>query len=133
MAFSTDLEFFLHADPDEVMELLTNPVFIEEWSGKKAVFEKQANGAVEMFDGWMKGKVIAISADELVFSWKPAEWDEATVASEVFMKLVPAPHGTEIFVKHGNLPTQEAADGYTKGWDEFFFGPVGEYLANRRL
>jgi uncharacterized protein YndB with AHSA1/START domain len=133
MSYSFSLEVFVQAPPDEVMELLTNPVFIAEWGGGESLVEKKVGGIFAMFDGWVEGKVLKITEDELVYTWKPANWSEETPASEVSYKLKAVPHGTQVFLEHTNLPSQEEVDKHKKGWDEHFFGLIEEYLANRNL
>ena len=44
MSFSLELNFFVYAAPDEVLELLTDTEFIKEWSGENARFEKREGG-----------------------------------------------------------------------------------------
>jgi activator of HSP90 ATPase len=75
---------------------------------------------------------LKLTADELVCTWKPNNWPEQTTASEVQYKLVKALHGTEVFVTHTGFPNKEEMENYRKGWEEQFFKPIGEYLANRR-
>lgn len=133
MGYSFSLNFFVHAAPDEVIELLTNPEFIRDWGGGESLIEKKVGGRFAMFDGWVEGKILKITADELAYTWKPSNWSEETPASEVHYKLVPATHGTEVLVEHTNLPDKEEMEGHKKGWDEHFFGLIGEYLANRNL
>ena len=133
MSYDLSLEFFVHAAPDEVMMLLTDSVFINEWSGGESLIEKKVGGQFAMFDGWVEGKILKRTDEELAYTWKPNNWDEDTPASEVHYKLVPAEHGTEVFVTHTNLPNKEEMEGHRKGWEEYFFEPIGEYLANRNL
>ncbi|MES2848319.1 MAG: SRPBCC domain-containing protein [Bacteroidota bacterium] len=131
MSYDLSLEFFVHAAPDEVMMLLTDPIFINEWSGGESLVEKKTGGQFAMFDGWVEGKVLKITDDELAYTWKPGNWEEDTRASEVHYKLVSVDHGTEVFVTHTGLPTKEEMEGHKTGWDKNFFGLIAEYLSNR--
>ena len=131
MDYSFSLEFFVYAQPDEVMELLTNPDFIRDWGGGESFIEKFVGGKFVMFDGWVEGKILKITGDELAYTWKPSNWGEDTRASEVHYKLVSVDHGTEVFVTHTGLPTKEEMEGHRTGWDKNFFALIGEYLANR--
>ncbi len=133
MEHSFSLEFFVYATPDEVMELLTNPEFIRDWGGGESLVEKKEGGQFAMFDGWVEGKVLKITQDELIYTWKPNNWPEEMLASEVHYRLAPAEHGTEVYLEHNQLPNKEELEAHRKGWEEQFFGPIGEYLANRNL
>ncbi len=132
-SLSFSLQFFVYAPPDEVMELLLNPEFIKDWSGEDSVVEKKVGGKFMMFDGWVEGKILKITADELAYTWKPSGWNKETAASEVNYKLVAVEHRTEVMIKHTNFPNEEEMESHKKGWEEHFFEPIGEYLANRNL
>ena len=131
MEYNLSLEFFVYAAPDEVMELLTNPEFIREWSGGESLVEKKVGGQFVMFDGWVEGKILKISEDEIAYSWKPSNWPDEVSTSEVHLNLTKALHGTEVFVTHNGFPNKEEMENHRKGWEEQFFKPIGEYLANR--
>lgn len=133
MDYSFSLEFFIYAQPDEVMELLTNPDFIRDWGGGESLIEKSVGGKFVMFDGWVEGKILNITNDELAYTWKTSEWSERTTASEVHYKLVGVGHGTEVYLEHKNFPNKEEMEKHKEGWETEFFGPIGEYLANRNL
>ena len=133
MADSFTLEFFVQATPDEVMELLTNPLFIADWGGGESMVEKKEGGRFVMFDGWVEGKILKITTDELAYTWKPSNWPADTRASEVYYRLIPTLHGTKVLLEHKNFPNNEEKENHRKGWEEHFFGPIGEYLANRNL
>lgn len=133
MSYDLALEFFVHAAPDEVMVLLTDSNFVDEWSGTTSLIEKKVGGKFSMFDGWVEGKILKMTNDELAYTWKPNSWGEDTLASEVHYKLVPADHGTEVLVTHTNFPNEEEMKSHSTGWEKHFFGPIGEYLANRNL
>ncbi len=132
-ADSLELKFYVHATQDEVMELLTNPEFIRDWSGGDASFEKKVGGKFMLFDGWVKGNVLKITENELWYTWKPTNWDAETPPSEVHYKLEAVNHGTEVLVEHTGFPNEEEMENHREGWEEHFFGPIGEYLANRNL
>ena len=131
--YALSLEFFVYATPDEVMDLLTNPEFIKNWSGGDAMIEKKVGGKFMMFDGWVKGKILKITDDELSYTWKPSDWNEETPASVVNYKLAAVEHGTEVQVEHTNFPNEQEKESHKTGWEEHFFEPIGEYLANRNL
>ena len=133
MAHDISFSTFLFAPPDEVMELLTNSEFVEEWSGAKAVFEKRTGGKFEMFDGWAKGEILRLDETALSYTWKTSEWKEGDEASVVTYKLEPVEHGTEVYVEHTGFPTAEEAESHKEGWKKYFFDPIGEYLSNRKF
>jgi uncharacterized protein YndB with AHSA1/START domain len=131
MLYSIQLEFFVFAEPDEVMELLTNADFIKDWSKADVVMERKVGGNYKMFNGWVEGMILKLTSDELVYTWKPGEWNDET-KSEVHFKLMPKHNGTEVFVKHIGFPNQEEMENYKQAWDKQFFELMQDFLANRR-
>ena len=82
------LEFQLKASIEEVMGLLTDEDLIEAWSGGSSLIEKFEGGKFVMFDGWVEGKVMKITDDELAYTWKPSDWADDTPPSSVHYKLI---------------------------------------------
>lgn len=128
MAFDLSMEFIIPASPARVMELLTDAKLVRAWSGGEAVIEKKENGRFEMFDGWVYGKVLKATANELAYTWKTTDWTEDVQASEVVFKLSKDKEGTKVIVEHKGLPSQEEADSHKEGWEEYIFGPMEEYI-----
>lgn len=128
MPFDLHLQFFLPVPPQQVMELLTNPVLIEEWSGDKAVVETKEGGNFEMFGGWVRGKVLTATESELAYTWKPGNWTETDQPSEVRYKLEAGDEGTQITLAHTGFPNTEEMDGHETGWTEQFFESIEEYI-----
>lgn len=131
MQYDLSLEFFVAATPDQLMELLTNADLIGDWSGGEALVEKREGGKFVMFDGWVEGKILKISADELAYTWKPSNWNEETRPSEVYYKLEKEGSGTRVLLQHNNFPNKEEMENHKQGWSEHFFGPIEAYLVNK--
>ena len=127
-ALSINMEFHLEASVDEVMQLLTDSEKINEWGGGEALVEKKVGGQVEMFDGWVEGKVLKISAVELAYTWKPSDWDENTRASEVIYKLEAEQNGTKVTLEHSGFPNKQEMENHKTRWTAHFFGPIEAYL-----
>ena len=132
MAHDISFSTFLFAPPDEVMELFTNPQFIEEWSGAKASFDNKPGRKFEMFDGWATGEVLQSEPTQLSYTWKTAD-SESDEASVVHFRLEAVEHGTEVYVEHTGFSSSEEAESHKTGWKKYFFDPIEEYLSNRRL
>ncbi|MGN6477085.1 MAG: SRPBCC domain-containing protein [Flavipsychrobacter sp.] len=128
MAYDLELEFVIPGAPKQTMQMLTDTALIRKWSGEEAVLEPQVGGKFQMFDGWVSGEVKKLTDKELAYSWKPVEWEESTAPSEVHFLLSSDKEGTKVILHHTNLPTQEEADEQKQGWDDYFFGPLEEYI-----
>lgn len=125
------LEFYLKASVDEVMQLLTDEDLIEAWSSGSSLIEKFEGGKFIMFDGWVEGKVMKITGDELAYTWKPSDWSEDTSPSSVHYKLMAEKDGTKIILEHRGFPDKKEMENHKSGWTEHFFGPIETYLAGK--
>lgn len=128
MAFELRIEAEMPAKPGLVMDLLTDERKIAVWSGDKAVLEPREGGAFSMFDGWATGTVQKINKQELVYTWKVAEWSAETPESTVSIRLEPAGEHTKLILEHKNLPSQEEVGTHKVGWYDYFLVPLEDYI-----
>ena len=126
------LEFYLKASIEEVIELLTDEDLIEAWSGGSSLIEKFEGGKFIMFDGWVEGKMMKITDDELAYTWKPSDWGEDTPPSSVHYKLAKDFDGTNIVLEHRGFPDKKQMESHKSGWTEHFFGLIEAYLASEK-
>jgi uncharacterized protein YndB with AHSA1/START domain len=129
---SLTLKYTLPAAPPMVYAAITQPEHIQAWSGQPAVMELEKDGYVELFDGWVRGEIIALKPDqEIAFTWRPDEWQLQWEDSEVLIVLKPTPNGkeTELTLIHDNLPTQKEMESHHDGWFKMYLDPLKEYLA----
>ena len=131
--FNYKTTYVVYATPEEVFEALTDPGIIGAWGGGMSVIEEKVGGHFELFDGWVKGEITHFkSGKELGYTWKPAEWDKRTRASNVHMKLMPHPAGTDIVLTHTGFPSQEEADKHGNGWIDYVLDPMNDYFVMQR-
>ena len=129
--FSIKQKYIVYASPGKVFEALTKADVISKWSGGKAKIADKTEGDIEMFDGWIKGKLLDYKpGKKLSYTWKPTEWDKKTAASVVTYKLSEHPAGTEIELEHTGLPTEEEADKHKDGWVDYVFEPLNDYFTS---
>ena len=128
MAYDLALEFILSGKPKRVMQLLTDPKLIRKWSGGEAVVENMVGGKFEMFDGWVTGKVLKISENELGYTWTTTDWPDDAKPSEVHYLLKEDEAGTKVIVKHTGFPTEEEMKSHRSGWTDFFFDPMEDFI-----
>src|SRR6187551_503641 len=129
--FSLKTSYVLYGTPAKVFEALTQEGIIGQWCDGGGKVEPKVDGDVELFGGWVKGKVVMFDSrgKKLAYTWKPEEWDKKTTPSLVEYTLKPHAAGTELFVEHSGLPTQTEADNHLKGWTDFVFEPLNDYFA----
>jgi activator of HSP90 ATPase len=127
MAFDLTFEYVLLTSPKHVMELLTDTKLLRAWSGGEAILENKVGGKFMMFDNWVSGTVLKTTESELSYTWILEEWPEGTV-SEVHYKLDKHPQGTRVTLTQTGLPTEEEKEEHLRGWTDFFFEPMEEYM-----
>ncbi len=82
-----------------------------------------------MFDGWVKGKVLAYEAGKtLSYTWHTADWDKETTPSIVSFKFSKTKSGTTILLKHAGLPNAQEQKEHRGGWHKHVFEPLKQYL-----
>jgi uncharacterized protein YndB with AHSA1/START domain len=125
--------YVVYATPEEVFEAMTDPGIIGAWGGGMSVIEEKVGGHFELFDGWVKGEITHfIPGKELGYTWKPEEWDKRTKASNVLLKFMSHPAGTDLVLVHTGFPSQEEADKHGNGWIDFVFDPMNDYFVMQR-
>ncbi len=121
------------ANPKEVFSALTDSKAISQWSGQKGRVASKVGGKFEMFDGWVKGKVIEYTPGKSVaFTWIPEDWPEGADESVVRYTLLPSKGGTKMVLKHSGFPNESQRKSHRGGWKEFVFDPIKEYFSARR-
>ena len=122
----------LKAKPADVFSALTNARKISTWSGQKAKVGTKKGGKLEMFDGWVKGKVVVFNRGKnLAYTWRPAEWTRATPSSVVRYKLSSTSTGTKVTLTHSGLPNAKEARDHKSGWTQFVFKPLEKYFRRK--
>ena len=116
--FSITVSYILYGTPAKVFSALTDEGIIGQWCDGGGKVEHRVDGAVELFGGWVKGKVLEYDVREkkLSFTWKPQEWDAKTPSSVVDFNFRTHEAGTELTVSHSHFPSQAEADKHKNGW-----------------
>ncbi|MGC4058949.1 MAG: SRPBCC domain-containing protein [Chitinophagaceae bacterium] len=125
------IEIALPALPKQVMHMLTQHKEVALWTGENCVFEAREGGNIEMFDGWMSGKVLRLSESELHYTWRTNEWDSSVADSEVKMVLKKDGDHTHLVLDQTGLPDENERDSQHSFWIELFFTPLEDYLMVR--
>jgi|SRR3990172_3556963 len=121
----------LPAGPDEVFTAITDANVILKWSGEKGKVDLKIGGKVEMFGGWVKGKVVDYyPGRSLTYTWCPNDWPKEMRNSVVQFKLGPTRLGTKVTLRHSNFPSEQEKGNHKSGWKEYFFDPLRKYLAS---
>ncbi len=118
---------------ETVFTALTNTRQIAAWSGQSGKVQPTIGGKIELFDGWVKGIVLAYeSGKRLSFTWKPSEWAKEKQASIVTFHFKPIKTGTKLILKHSGFPNDSELQSHKVGWKEFVFDPLKMYLTSKQ-
>ncbi len=122
----------IKAKPSEVFHALTDSKTILKWSGQRGKAEAKIGGKFELFDGWVKGKVLAFQkAKKLSYTWHPEDWDETAEASIVRYTFSATKDGTKIVLKHSGFPDEQAKKEHQGGWTKHVFAPLKGFFESR--
>jgi uncharacterized protein YndB with AHSA1/START domain len=117
-------EVQIDASPETVWEFLVDPEKIKRWKGTMVSLEARVGTPyrIEVIPGHIaSGEIVeADPPNKLVYTWGwegdgPVQPGSTTVVYE----LVPEGAGTKLLFTHRDLPSQEAADSHTTGWDNY--------------
>jgi glutathione S-transferase len=122
----------MSAAPSEVFDALTDSRKIRQWSGQRGKVEAKIGGTFEMFDGWVKGKVLSYHKGKTIsYTWHAADWDKEVNPSIVRLTLLPSKTGTKVSLKHSGLPDEKSRKEHIGGWTEFVFDPLKEFFGSK--
>jgi len=122
-----EIKFYQYIDgtPEEIYQALTNPFTIELWSGSPAVMNDQEETEFSLWDGDITGTNLKMVKDQEIVQ----EWDFGTLPepSVVTIKLHPHKSGTNVEVRHTNIP-EDAYENINEGWHEYYIGAVKRFF-----
>lgn len=120
------------AKPAEVFDALTDSKSILRWSGQRGKVEAKIGGKFEMFDGWVRGKVLAYQQGKaLAYTWHPDDWNTEAEPSIVRYSFSPTKSGTKVVLKHSGFPDERAKKEHHGGWTEHVFKPLKGFFESR--
>jgi len=126
---SVTRELEIEASPEAVWEFLVDPEKMIRWMGLSASLEQRAGGAyrVGVVPGHTaSGTVATIERPRrlvLTWGWEPVEGEPPPAvppgSSTVELELFAEGAGTRLVLTHRDLPSGEAADSHTRGWEHY--------------
>ena len=118
----------IDASPETVWQFLIDPEKTKAWWGLTASFDPRPGGAyrIEVIPGHTaSGEFVELDAPHrLVYTWGWEAGDDGVNpvppgSSTVDIELVSDGDGTVLNFTHRDLPSAEAADSHSKGWDHY--------------
>jgi uncharacterized protein YndB with AHSA1/START domain len=118
------VEVRIAASPETVFDFLVDPYRMIQWMGRSAALDPRPGGGFrcELHKSVALGEYVEVEPpSRVVFTWG-WEGDVLSVGpgdSTVEVLLAPDGDGTHLRLVHRDLPTSEAAQKHTQGWDHY--------------
>ena len=122
-------EVAIDASPETVWEFLVDPAKATRWMGMTASLDARPGGdyRVEVIPGHVAcGEFVEVERPRRLvhtWGWEPGADGEANAvppgSSTIEIELIPAGNGTTLRFTHRDLPTAEAAQSHSHGWDHY--------------
>jgi uncharacterized protein YndB with AHSA1/START domain len=80
------------------------------------------------WDGYISGRTLSSEpASRIVQSWRTTEFPEGADDSTLTITLDEVDGGTKVTLHHEHVPEGQG-EAYQKGWDDYYFTPMGQYF-----
>jgi activator of HSP90 ATPase len=118
-----------NAAPEDVYDLIMDAKKHSAFTGSKATTSKKVKGKFKVFDGYCQGYNIELTeSKKIIQAWHFSEegWpeDHFSICTFLFEK---AGQKTKLTFQQTDVPEQNA-EALKKGWKEFYWEPMKEYL-----
>ena len=125
---AVERELAIDASPETVWQFLVDPEKTTAWWGMTASFDPRPGGEyrIEVIPGHTaSGEFVELDAPRRLvytFGWEAGENGAGPVppgSSTIEIELVPEGAGTVLNFTHRDLPSAEASESHSKGWDHY--------------
>jgi len=121
-----ELTYEIQAPLAAVWQAFVDPEQIDRWGGGPAEMDAKVGTAFSLWGGEIHGTNTAVEVEKkLVQDWYSGkEW---SAPSHVAFSFESKGEGSIVRLLHTDVPSSEV-DDITQGWEEFYLGPIQEYL-----
>ena len=102
-------------------------------TGSPATVESaEVGGRFTAWDGYIDGSFVTLEPGvRIVQSWRSDDFPADALDSLLEVRLEPAPGGTRVTLRHGDLPAGQGP-ALLEGWEEFYLEPMARYFGKGR-
>ena len=98
-------------------------------TGNPAQVDGTVGGKFSTWDGYISGSTLDLTPNQrIVQAWRTTEFPEAAPDSDVEILLEAVDGGTQVTLRHSNMP-EDQVDSYRQGWDDYYFKPMKVYFS----
>ena len=124
-----EIREFFNVSPSLIYHAWLDSIAHTAMTGGEAECSKIVDEDFSAWDGYIWGKnVKLVNNQEIVQSWRTVEFMEEDEDSIVTILLKKVDKGTELTLKHTNIPKGQTQ--YEEGWKEHYFEPMKTYFGN---
>ena len=128
MASSFTLSVRLTAKPEAVYRAWLDSHEHAAFTGSPAKIDSRVGGTFSVWDGYITGRTDVLEPpSRIVQSWRTTEFPEEAPDSRVEIILKGIPSGTQLTLKHSQIPEGQAEE-YKQGWKDYYFSPLTAYF-----
>jgi len=103
------------------------------FTGSSAEIDPIIGGKFNAWEGYIWGKTIELTPGKRIRqTWRTSEFPDDSPDSVLEVLFEPDGKGTRITLIHTIIPERQA-DGYEKGWKEFYFEPMKKYYMGNKI
>lgn len=129
----------IHAKAETIYKTWLSSAGHSALTGSPAKIDGTVDGDFAAWDGYIQGMFLELDENKRILqAWRTAEFPPEAEDSIVEILLEEKITGLEmprkargystlLTLKHSNIPKGQA-DGYKKGWEDFYFKPMREYF-----
>ena len=129
MKESIELKVTFKVKPFQIYEAWLNSSQHSKMTGGQANCSSKIGDTFTAWDGYITGRNLDLKLNqEIVQSWRTSEFDDFDENSELVIQLKELDSGTELTLKHYNIP--EGQTYYKQGWEDNYFVPMKRYFDN---
>ena len=121
----------LSASPHQVYEALMDSRQHSRLTGEPARISRKVGGEISAYGGYITGRNVALTADELIVqTWRASDWP-AGVESQVTFRLTAVPAGTRLTFTHSNVPDDQY-EAIKQGWIDWYWTPLKTSFSGKK-
>ena len=118
----------LPGNPIDVYNAYIDAKLHAEFTGSPASSDPRVGGRFEAWGGYISGSYIElVQGEKIVQEWVSSDFPEDAAPSRVEIVLRKVVDGVELTMVHSGVP-EEIADDIRKGWVDYYWDPLRDYL-----
>ncbi len=122
-----ELKHTFPVKPDQLYKAWLESKTHSEMTGGEAEISASVGSKFSAWDGYISGTILELKENEKIMqSWRTTEFLDAEEDSQLELSFKAVPQGTELILKHTNLPAN--GEQYINGWKEHYFIPMESYF-----